>query len=106
MLMDTPHHYLCERIGGYLIPGACWLILSACMQTCVGQDPPGEWADAPGGTGKRYLHREETLTALLKEVGYTRVSMERDRSTGAIERQEDISSFGNQKIILIFAATK
>ena len=77
-----------------------------CMQTCVGQDPPGEWADAPGGTGKRYLHREETLTALLKEAGYSEISMERDRSRGALERQEDISSFGNQKIILIFAATK
>lgn len=76
------------------------------MQTCVGQDPPGEWADAPGGTGKRYLHREETLTALLKEAGYTDISMERDRSSGAIERQEDLSTFGNQKIVLIFAATK
>ena len=80
--------------------------ICVCMQTCVGQDPPGEWADAPGGTGKRYLHREETLTALLKEAGYTDISMERDRSSGAIERQEDLSTFGNQKIVLIFAATK
>ena len=76
------------------------------MQTCVGQDPPGEWAKAPGGTGKRYLHREDTLTALLKEAGYTKVGMERDIDRGAIERREDISSFGDQKIILIFTATK
>ena len=76
------------------------------MQTCVGQDPPGEWADTPGGTGKRYLHREDTLTAVFREAGYTSVSIERDEGRGTIELKENIASFGDQKVILIFSATK
>ena len=76
------------------------------MQTCVGQDPPGEWAETPTGKGKRYLHREDTLEALFKEAGYSKISIEQDVSRGVLERQEDISSLGDQKIIMIFAATK
>lgn len=46
------------------------------------------------------------MEALFKEAEYSKISIERDVSTGVLERQEDISSFGNQKIIIIFAATK
>lgn len=76
------------------------------MQTCVGQEPPGEWADTPTGKGKRYLHNEDTLSALLKGAGYSKVSIDRDADLGVLERQQDISTFNNQKIILIFTATK
>ena len=77
-----------------------------CLQTCVGQDPPGEWADTPTGKGKRYLHREDTLEALFKQAGFSKVSISRDTDLGVLERQEEISTFGKHKIILIFAATK
>lgn len=76
------------------------------MQTCVGQDPPGEWADTPTGKGKRYLHREDTLEALFREGGFSKASISRDTARGVLERQEDISTFGKHKIVLIFAATK
>lgn len=51
-------------------------------------------------------HREDTLEALLGEAGFSQVSIERDEERGAVERQQDTSTFGNQKIILIYTATK
>ena len=77
-----------------------------CMQTCVGQDPPGEWADTPTGKGKRYLHREDTLKSLLEQGGFSKASISRDTDLGVLERQGEISTFGTNKLILIFAATK
>lgn len=52
------------------------------------------------------LRREDTLEALFREAGFSQVSIERDRERGAVERQQDISTFGNQKIVLIYTATK
>ncbi len=52
------------------------------------------------------MYREDTLEALFIEAGFSKASIERDVERGAVERQEDISTFGNQKILLIFTATK
>lgn len=75
------------------------------LQTCVGCEQPegAEWAKTPDGKAPRFLHSKDSLAALMKEVGFTDVSVKSaPRSDTVMEDDEP----GPKKAMLTFTGKK
>ncbi|BDA47220.1 probableBRG0 Methyltransferase adrK [Coccomyxa sp. Obi] len=88
------------HVHAVLAPGGVW------FGTCVGSEPPGDWAPTPNGKGRRYLHSPSSLQSLLEHIGFSQVEVVGSVNVDGARMQDGIEDNGTQKVMLSYTARK
>ncbi|KAK9820362.1 hypothetical protein WJX72_009444 [[Myrmecia] bisecta] len=70
----------------------------------VESEVAGEWASTPDGRGKRYLHSQESLTALLEATGFADIQISDTHRSPQASNLAELSADGRRKIVALDTA--